>query len=70
MLHIWLRSVDSGPSSGIITVGEVVDLREFNVWVEDLRDTREAVETRVDGLPGISRCFRRTLVLTGYKGSC
>ena len=58
MLQIWVRNVDSGPSSGITTVGEVVDVREFNVWVDDLREMRDAVEARVDALPGIfERCL-------------
>ena len=53
MLQIWVRNVDSGPSSGITTVGEVVDVREFNVRVDDLCEMRDAVEARVDTLPGI-----------------
>ena len=48
-----MRSEDSGPSSGILTVGEVVDLREANVGVEDLCEMRDTVDVRVDTLPGI-----------------
>ena len=48
-----MRSEDSGPSLGILTVGEVVDLREANVCVDDLREMCAAVDVRVDTLPGI-----------------
>lgn len=53
MAHIWVRSEDSGPSSGILTVGEVVDLREANVCVDDLCEMRDTADVRVDTLPGI-----------------
>ena len=53
MLHIWVRSVDSGPSCGTAIVEEVVDLRELNVRVDDLREMCDAVGVRVDTLPGI-----------------
>lgn len=48
-----MRSEDSGPSSGILTVGEAVDLREASVCVDDLREMCAAVDLRVDTLPGI-----------------
>lgn len=47
-----MRSEDSGPSSGILTVGEVVDLREAKVCVDDLCEMRDT-DVRVDILPGI-----------------
>ena len=53
MAHIWVRSEDSGPSSGILIVGEVVDLREANVCVDDLCEMRNTSDVRVDTLPGI-----------------
>ena len=48
-----MRSEDSGRSSGTLTVGEVVDLREDNVVVDDLREMCATVDLRVDTLPGI-----------------
>ena len=48
-----MRSEDSGPSSGILTVGELSDLREANVCVEDLREMCDTADVRVDTLPGI-----------------
>ena len=48
-----MRSEDSGRSSGTLTVGEVVDLREDSVCVDDLREMCATVVLRVDTLPGI-----------------
>lgn len=57
MLQIRVRRVVVGPSSGIATVGEeireAVDLRDARVWVDDLRERREAVEARADTFPGM-----------------
>ena len=48
-----MRSEVSGRSSGTLTVGEVVDLREDNVCADDLREMCATVDLRVDTLPGI-----------------
>lgn len=57
MVHICARSAVEGPSSGMTTVGEdirdAVDAREPMVGTDDLRDSREAVEVRVETRPGM-----------------
>ena len=53
MLQISERKVLAGVSSGTTTLGEAADLRDAPVWVFDLWEVREAVEGRVEVLPGI-----------------
>lgn len=53
MLQIWVRKEVVGPSSGTTIAAEVVVRREDSVWVDVLCEMREAVELRVDALPGI-----------------
>lgn len=59
MVHICARSAVDGPSSGITTVGDdirdAVDAREPRVGTDDLCDSREAVEFRVDTRPGMMK---------------
>lgn len=61
MVHICARSTVEGLSSGITTVGDdmrdAVDAREPRVGIDDLRDSREAVEIRVDTRPGMLKGF-------------
>ena len=61
MVHICARSVVEGPSSGMTTVGEdirdAVDAREPRVGTDDLRDSREAAEVRVETRPGMVEDF-------------
>ena len=49
LLMFALNAVD-GPSSGTSK-----DVRAFNARTDDLREIREAVDVRVDTLPGMSR---------------
>ena len=57
MIQICTLKLDESPSSGIITVGEDIrdafHLRETNVWLDDLREIRDAVDVRVETLPGM-----------------
>ena len=60
MAHMLDLKTLVGPSSGTTTVGdEIRDAREFNVGTDGLRDTREVVEVRVDGRPGMMEYLNR-----------
>ena len=49
------------------TVGEVVGLREANVWLDDSFKMRDVAEVRIAALLGILRDFRCRLMVQDPK---